>query len=132
VLFVVAYLLSGSQPKVGASADQLVAFYDGHRMRILMAGMLLGFAVLGLLWFGAALSSVLRDAGKGGWGAAATASSAPLGVVYVVHITLSTALAYSIAGTGNTQVTSGLNDLSRLRTGPITGAYVDTLVAMTL
>ena len=72
----------------------------------------------------------LRQSAEGG--AAATASSAPLGVVYVVHITLSTALAYSIAGTGNTQVTSGLNDLSRLRTGPITGAYVDTLVAMTL
>ena len=64
VLFILAYVISGSQPKVGASADQLVAFYDGHRMRILMAGMLLGFAVLGLLWFGAALSSVLRDAAK--------------------------------------------------------------------
>ena len=81
VLFIVAYVISGSQAKVDASADQLVAFYDGHRMRILMAGMLLGFAVLGLLWFGAALLSVLRDEGKGGWGAAATSSSAALGVV---------------------------------------------------
>ena len=27
VLFVVAYAVSGSQPKVGASADKLVSFY---------------------------------------------------------------------------------------------------------
>jgi hypothetical protein len=112
VLLIVAWVTSGSQPKVGASADQLVAFYDGHRMRILMAGRILGFAVLGLLWFGAALSSVLRDAGKGGWGAAATASSAALGVVLFVHSTLSAALAYPIAGNGNTQLTAGLNDPS--------------------
>jgi hypothetical protein len=65
-----------------------------------------------LLWFGAALSCVLRDAGKGGWAAAATASSAALAVVYVVHSILSAALAYSIAGSGNTQLTYGLNDLS--------------------
>jgi hypothetical protein len=57
-------------------------------------------------------SSALRDAGRGGWGAAATAASAALGVAFFVHITLSAALAYSIAGSGNAQITSGLNDLS--------------------
>jgi hypothetical protein len=112
VLFIIAYVIYGSQPKVGASTDKLVSFYDGDRNRILIAAVIFGFALLCLLWFAAALSSVLRDAGKAGWGAAATAASAALGVMFFVLITLNAALAYSIAGSGNDQITSGLNDLS--------------------
>jgi hypothetical protein len=110
--FIVAFIIYGSQPKVGASAAKLVSFYDGDRTRILIAAVILGFAVLNLLWFAAALSGELRDAGKGGWASAVTASSTALGVVFFVLITLSAALAYSIAGSGNNQVTAGLNDLS--------------------
>jgi hypothetical protein len=112
VLFIIASVIYGSQPKVGASAEKLVSFYDGDRSRILIATVILGIAVLCLLWFAAALSSVLRDAGRGGWGAAVTASSAALGVVFFVLITLSAALAYSIADSGNNQITSALNDFS--------------------
>jgi hypothetical protein len=68
VLFVVAWVIYGDQPKVGASADTLVSFYDGDRTRILIATVIFGLAVLNLLWFAAALSSALRDAGQGGWG----------------------------------------------------------------
>ena len=35
--FIVAYIVYGHQPPVGASADVLAAFYDGNRMRILIA-----------------------------------------------------------------------------------------------
>jgi hypothetical protein len=112
VLFIIAYVLYGSQPKVGAPAATLVAFYDGDRTRILIAAVILGFAVLCLLWFAAALSSALRDAGQGTWATAATAASAALGVAFFVLVTLSATLAYSIAGSGHDQITSGLNDLS--------------------
>lgn len=112
VLFIIGYVISGSQPKVGASAAELVSFYDGHRTRILIATVILGFAVLGLLWFAAALSSVLRDAGQGTWATAATAASAAVGVAFFVLITLSATLAYSIAGSGHDQITAGFNDLS--------------------
>jgi hypothetical protein len=71
--FIVAYVIYGSQRKVGASADQLVAFYDGNRTRILIATVVFAYAALNLLWFAAALTSALRDAGQGGWGAAVTA-----------------------------------------------------------
>jgi hypothetical protein len=67
LFFIVAYIIYGSQPKVGASADKLVSFYDGDRTRILIAAVILGLAVLNLLWFAAALSTELRDAGMGGW-----------------------------------------------------------------
>jgi hypothetical protein len=111
-LFIVGYIVHGTPPEAGASMQSLVSFYDGDRTRILVAAVILGFAVLNLLWFGAALASALRDAGKGGWGAAATAASAAFGAIVLVQITLSAALAYSIAGSGSDQVISGLNDIS--------------------
>lgn len=76
VVFIVASIVYGKGPKVGASADDLVSFYDGDRTRILIAVPIYCLAFLNLMWFGAALRGVLHDAGQGGWGAAATASSA--------------------------------------------------------
>ena len=72
-LFIVAYVIYGYQPGIGASADALVAFYDGHRTRILIATVISGLNLLNLLWFTAALRTTLADAGQDGWGAAATA-----------------------------------------------------------
>ena len=112
LFFIIAYAIYGDQPKVGAPAGKLVSFYDGDRTRILISSVIFGLAVLNLLWFAAAINSTLRDAGQGGWGAAATAASAALGAVFFVLITVGAALAYSIAGSGNDTLTSGLNDLS--------------------
>jgi hypothetical protein len=114
--FVVGWIILGSQPKVGSSAIELVSFYDGDRTRILIGATLLAFNILNLMWFAAALSSVLRDAGMGGWGTAVTASSTALGAVLLVLYTLNLALAYSISGPGNLPLTSGLNDLSWILT----------------
>lgn len=111
-LLVVAYIIYGNQPHIGASADALVAFYDGHRTRIIIAAVLSGMALLNLLWFAAALRTTLADAGQGGWGAAATAASAALGAVFFLLITIAAALAYSIAGSGDHTLTSGLNDFA--------------------
>jgi hypothetical protein len=108
--FIVAYIVYGHQPQVAASADTLVAFYDGERTRILIAAVFSGLGVLNLMWFAAALRTTLADAGQDGWGAAATAASAALGGLFLLLITLVAALAYSIAGSGNTTLTSGLND----------------------
>jgi len=111
VLVVVAFVFYGSQPKLGASADELVSFFHGDRTRILIATVIFLFSFLELLWFGAALSSVLRDAGKGGWAAAATASSAAMGAILFVRMTVRAALAFSIAGAGAPGVTTAFSDL---------------------
>src|SRR6202048_3402118 len=108
--FIIAYLVYGRQPQVGASPDALVAFYDGERTRILIAAVFSGLAILNLMWFAAALRISLADAGQDGWGAAATASSAAVGALFLLLITVVAALAYSIAGAGNHMLTSGLND----------------------
>jgi hypothetical protein len=113
VLFlIVAYGVYGSQPKAGASADKLVSFFDGDRTRILIATVIFCLGFLNLLWFAAALATDLRDAGKGGWATAATASSAALGAVLFLRMVVRAALAYSIAGSGSPGVTSGLADLA--------------------
>src|SRR5258706_3968458 len=80
-------------------------------MRILIAAVLYGLAVLNLMWFAGALRTTLADAGQDGWGAAATASSAALGALFLLLIAVVAALAYSINGLGNHMLTPGLNDL---------------------
>jgi hypothetical protein len=108
--FIVAYIVYGHQPQVGASADALAAFYSGDRARILIAVVFYGLAVLNLMWFAGALRTTVADAGQDGWGAAATAASAALGALFLLLIAVVAALAYSIAGSGNQMLTSGLND----------------------
>jgi hypothetical protein len=112
IFALIAYVLYGSQPQVGASADALAAFYAGHRTWILISAVFSGLAVLNLMWFAAALRSTLADAGLDGWGAAATASSAAVGALFLLLIAVTAGLAYSIAGSGNQSFTSGLNDLT--------------------
>jgi len=112
VFFVIAAAIRGMQPNIGASADTLLAFYDGDRVRIFVSTVVFGFAFLNLMWFGAALSSALRDAGKAGWGAAATASSTAFAGMWFVIITVNALLAYSVAGYGDATLTSALNDLT--------------------
>ena len=110
--FIIAYIIYGFQPHAGAPADALVAFYAGHRTRILIAAFFSGLNLLNLLWFTAALRKTLADAGQDGWGAAATASSAAFGALFLLLVTVGAALAYSIGGSGNQTLSSGLNDLA--------------------
>jgi hypothetical protein len=110
-LFIIASLIYGSQPQIGASPDALVAFYDGHRTRILIAGFCFGLNLLNLLWFTTAVRSTLADAGQDGWGAAATAAGAAFGALFLLQLAVAAGLAYSIAGS-SPMLTSGLNDLA--------------------
>jgi hypothetical protein len=112
VFFIIAYAIYGFQPGIGASADALVAFYDGERTRILVASVISAIAVLNLLWFAAALRTTLADAGQDGWGAAATAASAAVGGLFLLLIAVVAALAHAIAGSGNDVLTAGLNDFA--------------------
>ena len=128
VTALLAYFIVGGRPKLGASTDSLVSFYDGDSTRIFIGTVIFGFAVLNLMWFGAALNSALRDAGQGGWGNAATAASVALGGVLLVLATVSAALAHSIAGSGNAGVTSALNDL--IWVGGLLASYPAAMLIM--
>ena len=110
--YIIAYVIYGYPPGVGASPDALAAFYGGNQARILIAAVFLGLNVLNLMWFAAALKTTLADTGQDGWGSAATASSAAFGGLYLLLISMDAALAYSISGSGNQMLMSGLNDFS--------------------
>jgi hypothetical protein len=112
VLFIIASVIYGSQPQVGASADALVAFYHGDRARILIAVFCFGLNLLNLLWFTTAVRATLADAGQDGWGAAATAASAAFAALFLLALTVVASLAYSIAGHGNDALVSALNDFA--------------------
>src|ERR1700681_4442941 len=112
VIFIIAYVVYGYQPQVGASPDALVAFYTGDRTRILIAVVFAGLNVLNLMWFAAALRTTLADAEQDGWGAAATAASAAVGGLFLLFMTVGATLAYSIAGSGNHALTSALNEFA--------------------
>jgi hypothetical protein len=109
-LFIIAYFIYGTQPPPGSSADALSAFYHGDRTRILIAVFCHGLNLLNLLWFTMAVRTILADAGRDGWGSAAIAASAAFGALFLLALTVAAALAYSIAGAGNSPLTSGLND----------------------
>lgn len=112
VLFlVVAAVIYGGSPKVSASAEELVSFYEGDRTRILVATVIFCIGFLNLLWFAAALATDLRDAGKGGWGRAVTAASAALGAMLFARMAVRAALAFSIAGSSSAEITSAISDL---------------------
>jgi len=86
----------GHQPQVGASARPLAAFYDGDRSRILFAAVFTAWLSSISLVRGA-LRTTLADAGKDGWGSAATASSAALGALFLYSCAMVAALSYSSA-----------------------------------
>jgi hypothetical protein len=112
VLLVIASVFYGSQPNLGASPAELVSFFHGDRTRILIATVIFCFAFLELIWFGAAVSSVLRDAGLGGWAGAAIASSAALGALLFLRMAIRAALAFSIVGAGTLAVAPALSDFA--------------------
>jgi hypothetical protein len=109
---IIAWVLYGSQPNAGAPPDAVVAFYASHRTRILIAAVVSGLNVLNLMWFAATLRTVLADAGLDGWGSAAIASSAAVGALFLLLLAANAGLAYSIAGSGNAALVSGVNDLT--------------------
>ena len=62
------------------------------------------------MWLAAAPRTTLADAGQDGWGSAAIASGAAVEGLFLLLIAVVAALAYSVAGSGNPALLSGLND----------------------
>ena len=69
----------------------LIAAYLPYGSHSWIAVVLSGMALLNLLWFVAALRTTLADAGKDGWGGAATVSSAAFGAMFLLLIAMAAA-----------------------------------------
>ncbi|MBV9990565.1 MAG: hypothetical protein JOZ72_04655 [Alphaproteobacteria bacterium] len=110
-LFVVAYVLCGMVPPVGAPPGALMTFYEGARTSVLIAAALCGLAILNLTWFAASIRVVLADAGQEGWGSAATAASAAVAALLLLPVMIGAVLAFSVAQSADQALASALNDL---------------------
>jgi hypothetical protein len=121
VMFIVAFVVYGEPPKVNDSAREIVSFFDGDRGRVLTGLILFGIAFILLLAFIGVIASILREAGKGGWGAMATAAGATFVAVQAITGAIAGALALNIAAAGDEGILTGLNTL--LSTGDVISAY---------
>jgi len=68
------------------SVGLCIVAYVIYRYQPVIAVVITGFAVLNLMWFAAAIRATLVDAGQDGWGAAATASSAAFGGMFLLLV----------------------------------------------
>jgi hypothetical protein len=111
VMFIIAFIVYGDPPKVNDSAQQIASFFDGDRGRVLTAMVLFGIAFILLLGFIAVIASTLREAGKGGWGAATIAAGGAFVALQAVTGAIAGALSLNIAATGDEGVLRGVNTL---------------------
>jgi hypothetical protein len=112
VLTIVAVVVRGSTPGVAASPHELTSFYEASHVRIFVATVFLGLAVLNLMWFGAAIKNTLADSGHDGWGTAVVASSAALALLFLLYYTVAAGVALSTLAIGDLRVVSALNSLA--------------------
>jgi hypothetical protein len=112
VLFIVAFIILGEPPKVNASTDDIVSFFDGDRGRVLTSMVVFGVAFIILLWFVGAIANVLREAGEGRLSATTIAMGATFVGLQAVIGAIAGGLALNIAATGDAGVVQALNTLT--------------------
>ena len=100
-LFVIAGIMYGSPPGVGDDAQSVVDFFADNRGALLGAVFLQGLGVLAILWFVAALTHAMREAGEGRLAAAALGSFLLAFSVGGSAALTRSALAYSLADEGS-------------------------------
>jgi hypothetical protein len=112
VLYVVGFIVLSEPPKVNASADDVVSFFDGDRSRVLTAMVIFGIAFALLLFFVGAIANVLREAGQG-WFAATTLAAGTTFVALQAGIgAIAGGLSLNIARIGDEGVVTSLNVLT--------------------
>lgn len=107
-IFLVAGLVYGNAPDVGAEPTAVVDFFRENRDQVLWAVFIQGFGVLALLWFTGALADALRRVDEtrlAFTGAMAFALALALGAVATL---LRAAIAFSIADVGDAAVAAGI------------------------
>src|SRR5213076_2240973 len=112
VLVVVSLIMYGNVPKIDESS-KIASFYTDHRGRILAATVIFSLALVFLIWFVAAIASTLREAGKGGWGAATIGLGAAFAGLQAVFTAIGGGFALNIAAAGgNDAVLQALNTIA--------------------
>ncbi len=97
VLLVILQIALPSGPKTRASAATITAFFLHHHRAGLIAEIVQGIAIMGLVCFVAALAGAIREAGEGLLGAVAYAGGLLMAGLALVGLAVESAVVYRVA-----------------------------------
>lgn len=113
VLFVLGFLLIGDSPKLDDSAEEIVAYYDDERGKLLTVIVLFGLSILAFLWFLGSLVHTLRvDARESRLAATALGAGVVTTSVFGGIVLMNAGLTFQIAEDGDAGVVAALYDLA--------------------
>jgi hypothetical protein len=110
VLAAAAFIIAGESPKVSDSAEEVVAYLDSNRSKLMVGAFLFALGFVFFLWFAAAVANHLRERGEGRVAATVLAAGGAFAAVQFVVMALFATLAFSVAGAGDATLTKALYD----------------------
>jgi len=112
VAYVAGFIVLGEPPKVNASADDVVSFFDGDRSRVLTALVIFGIAFALLLFFIGAIAEALREAGQGWFASTTVLTGAAFVALQAAGGAVVGGLSLSVARIGDAGVVTSFNVLA--------------------
>jgi hypothetical protein len=113
VLFVLGFLLIGDSPKLDDPADEIVAYYDDERGKLLTVIVLFGLSIVAFLWFLGSIVHTLRvEADESRLAATALGAGVVTTSVFGGIVLMNAGLTFQIAEDGDTAVVAALYDLA--------------------
>ena len=113
VLFLLGFLLIGDSPKLDDSAEEIVAYYDDERSKLLTVVVLFGLAIVAFLWFLGSVVHTLRvGADESRLAATALGAGAVTTALFGGIVLINAGLAFQIAEDGDAGVVAALYDLA--------------------
>jgi len=112
VAYVASFIVLGDPPKVNASADDVVSFFDGDRSRVLTALVIFSIAFVLLIFFIAAIADALREAGQNWFAATTLAAGTAFVTLQAAGGAVVGGLSLNVARIGDAGVVTSFNVLA--------------------
>jgi hypothetical protein len=113
VLFVLGFLLIGDSPALDESAEEIGAYYDDKRGKLLTVTVLFGLSIVAFLWFLGSIVHTLRvEADESRIAATALGAGIVTTSLFGLLVLLNAGLTFQIAEDGDAGVVAALYDLA--------------------
>lgn len=111
VIAAVAFIVMGEQPAISDAPEEIVAYFDGDRGRILTGTVLFGIALAMSGFFVGTIANMLREAGQGRVAATTIVLGGAFLAIQCLVTAVSGALALNIAAAGDAGLAHALYSL---------------------
>jgi hypothetical protein len=113
VFFVLGFLLIGDSPALDESAEEIVAYYEDERGKLLTVTVLFGLSIIAFLWFLGSVVHALRvEAGEARLAATALGAGIVTTSLFSMLVLVNAGLSFRIAEDGDAGVVAALYDLA--------------------